>query len=144
LQFGDDRAELTGREETRSDRAGLRDTDGRQLSQRDPGGRRQMSNLPTDFFHYSVGTVRIGEACRLGRIRGGAQGVGSHVGSRSGLAGGAGGGHRGRFGGDLAGGSVSVPGQAASRPDSKLAAGKGSQSGDRLAGSGIVGCFRLK
>jgi hypothetical protein len=60
------------------------------------------------------------------------------------LAGGAGGGHRGRFGGDLAGGGVSVPGEAASRPDSKLAAGKGSESGDGLAGPGIVGCFRLK
>ena len=55
-----------------------------------------MAQLPTDLLSHDDGLVGRGESCRLGRVRGGAQGARSHVRNGRGLPGGSGSRNSGR------------------------------------------------
>jgi hypothetical protein len=143
LEITDDRAEKARREQSRSEGTGRILTDGRQLSQGGSDRRGHTAKLPADLLAHSLRSVRGGQPSRLGRIRGGPEGVCAHMRNRCGLSGRPGGSHcRGRP--HLASGSRIEKPAADLSGDVKLAPGKGACPGDRITGAAIPWSFCLE
>src|SRR3954462_5216126 len=81
LQFTNDGAQKTRRQQPRPEGPGGILTERRKQSQGGPDERRHVAQLPTELLSNSDVLVTRGQTCCLGGIRGGTQGVRSHVGN---------------------------------------------------------------
>jgi hypothetical protein len=143
LDLTDDRRAKARCEQTWSEGPGAVFPEGWESSQRSPGRRRHVVQLPTHLLVDRLVRVRCGQPSRLGGIRGSTQRMCTHVSDARCLPHRSGGGHRSRRA-DIGCGAASDESPADLVSGAQLSASERTHPSDPLPGAKVMRGFRLE